>query len=197
MTCIDCHTGSELHGDYDAESAEDLPGHRYDTADDPRCDSCHQSTGSDDNIMHNMHGDTLSCQVCHSISYTSCDGCHVAISEQTGNPFFETSNTYLTFLIGRNPLQGEERPYEYTTVRHVPVDPESFAFYGENLLADFNAEPTWRLTTPHNIQRETPQTETCNTCHGNPDLFLTSDKVAPEELEANLSVIVEEIPEAR
>ena len=61
----------------------------------------------------------------------------------------------------------------------------------------FDSQPTWRYATPHNIQRLTPQTESCNNCHGNPDIFLTIDKVAPEELEANQAVIVEEIPEAQ
>ena len=82
-------------------------------------------------------------------------------------------------------------------VRHVPVDPESFAFYGEDLLPNFNDQPTWRYATPHNIQRNTPQTESCNNCHGNADIFLTADKVLPEELDANAGVIVDEIPEPR
>jgi thiosulfate/3-mercaptopyruvate sulfurtransferase len=124
--------------------------------------------------MHEVHDDTLSCQVCHSVAYINCDSCHVAISEQTGNPFFETSADYLTFLIGRNPIQSEDRPYEFVPVRHVPVDPDSFAFYGDNLLPNFDDQPTWRYTTPHNIQRETPQTESCSSCHGNEELFLTS-----------------------
>jgi hypothetical protein len=79
----------------------------------------------------------------------------------------------------------------------VPVDPDSLSFYGENLLPNFDAQPTWRYTTPHNIQRETPQTDSCNACHGNPDLFLTADKISAAELNANLPVIVETVPEAR
>ena len=61
----------------------------------------------------------------------------------------------------------------------------------------FDDQPTWRYATPHNIQRVTPQTGNCNNCHGNPDIFLTADKVAPEELSANHAVIVEEIPKSR
>jgi hypothetical protein len=41
----------------------------------------------------------------------------------------------------------------------------------------------------------TPQTESCDACHGNAELFLTADDVLPEELEANKDVIVEEVPE--
>jgi thiosulfate/3-mercaptopyruvate sulfurtransferase len=197
MACTECHTGTEMHGTEVVVSEEEAaPPHRYEGDEGPRCQDCHQIENDGVN-MHGMHGDALSCQVCHSISYTSCDSCHVAISEESGNPFFETAGAYLTFLIGKNPRQSEERPYEYVPLRHVPVDRDSFSFYGDNLLPDFDAQPTWRYTTPHNIQRETPQTETCNACHGNSDLFLTADKVAAEELEANVNVIVDSIPEAR
>ena len=48
--------------------------------------------------------------------------------------------------------------------------------------------------TPHNIQLQTPQNETCGSCHGNAEIFLTEDKVNPEELEANRDVIVESVP---
>jgi thiosulfate/3-mercaptopyruvate sulfurtransferase len=127
----------------------------------------------------------------------NCDSCHVALSETSGKPFFTTADTYFTFLIGRNVRRDADRPYEYVPVRHVPVDPGSFAYYGENLLPDFDAQPTWRYATPDNIQRQTPQAENCNNCHGNPDMFLTADKVKLEELAANSAVIIEEIPEVQ
>ena len=100
----------------------------------------------------------------------------------------------MAFKIGRNPLQSEDRPWAYVPVRHVPVDPESFAYYGEDLLPNFDALPTWKYATPHNIQRNTPQTETCDACHDNAEFFLTAEDVRPEEREANKDVIVEEVP---
>jgi hypothetical protein len=155
----------------------------------PKCIDCHPDVadGSDGIDMHAQHGDgtTLSCQVCHSVTYTSCDGCHVAVSETSGNPFFETQATYMTFLIGRNPNQTEERPYKFVPVRHVPVATTSYQFYGENLLTNFDALPTWVYTTPHNIQRNTPQNASCEACHTNPEIFLTADKVQAFELNAN------------
>jgi hypothetical protein len=144
--------------------------------------------------MHEKHGDTLSCQVCHSVTYTSCDGCHVAVSEKSGKPYFETDATYHTFFIGRNPTPSAGRPYEYVPVRHVPSAPDSYAFYGENLLSNFDALPTWVYSTPHNIQRDTPQNASCESCHANAEIFLTADKVRPEELAANASVIVKNPP---
>jgi hypothetical protein len=81
-------------------------------------------------------------------------------------------------------------------VRHIPISTTSYSFYGENLLPNFDSLPTWAYATPHNIQKKTPQTETCNACHGNANLFLTADKVKPEELNANRDVIIETVPEA-
>lgn len=209
MNCMDCHTSHELHGqpsncetchkDPEKAAVQAMPAadHRYTGAQFPRCETCHANTttGQDAIEQHRVHGADLSCQVCHSITYTSCDGCHVAISDKSSKPFFETQATYLTFLIGLNPLPSYQRPYKFVPVRHVPIAPTSYQFYGENLLPNFNAVSTWAYATPHNIQRKTPQTETCNACHGNSALFLTADKVAPEELEANQGVIIQTIPE--
>ena len=81
-------------------------------------------------------------------------------------------------------------------LRHVPIDPEVFSYYGDDLLSNFDAVPTWKYATPHNIQRNTPQTETCDSCHGNADLFLSTADLLEYEIEANKDVIVEEIPPA-
>jgi hypothetical protein len=205
MNCIDCHSNHELHGQPSncsqchpaVETAEVPPAdHRYAGLQSPSCEACHPNTTlGDDNIeMHTVHGADLQCQVCHSVAYSSCDGCHVALSAASGQPYFETQGTYQTFLIGRNPLRSFDRPYAYVVVRHIPVSPTSFDFYGANLLPNFNALTNWAYATPHNIQLTTPQAESCNACHGNADLFLTADKVDPAELEANLPVIVTEIP---
>jgi thiosulfate/3-mercaptopyruvate sulfurtransferase len=192
MNCVKCHSGTQLHGSADDSSA----AHRYAGEELPTCLSCHPTAapGEDENQMHDIHGEQLSCQVCHSITYTSCDGCHVAVSDKSGKPFFETQATYTTFAIGRNPLQSAQRPYSYVPVRHVPVDEQSYAFYGENLLSAFNAAPTWVYATPHNIQRKTPQNQSCAACHDNPQYFLTADKVAASELQANQAVIVNAPP---
>ncbi len=196
MSCIKCHEAVELHGAVDDAAESSESPHRYAGEEMPACINCHPEAGpgQTDNMMHNAHGDRLSCQVCHSITYTSCDGCHVAVSETSGNPFFETEATYPTFFIGRNPRQSETRPYDYVLVRHVPVSPDSFAFYGENLLSNFDALPTWAYTTPHNIQLKTPQNASCEGCHANVEIFLTADKVKESELAANAGVIVEFMP---
>jgi thiosulfate/3-mercaptopyruvate sulfurtransferase len=205
MNCVDCHSDHELHGQPSEctqchTAPEDMTmtaaDHRYAGLQSPTCESCHPNTIlSKDNIeMHTVHGADLSCQVCHSITYTSCDGCHVAISEKSGKPFFETEATYPTFLIGLNPNRSYTRPYKYVPLRHVPIAQDSFSFYGEDLLPNYDALTTWVYATPHNIQLKTPQAESCNACHGHTELFLTVDKVKSSESNANLNVIVNEIP---
>lgn len=190
MSCSDCHTGDEMHGIGMEDAA-----HRYDGVAEPDCIACHEDqVGIGSGILqHEVHGtETMSCQTCHSVSYTNCTNCHVEETD-TGIPFYSVESHDLDFRIGYNSLVSTDRPYIYTTVRHVPIDDESMSFY-DVVFANFDAVPTWKFATPHNIQRNTPQTESCNSCHGNDDVFLTEDAVVPEERAANASVIVPQAP---
>jgi thiosulfate/3-mercaptopyruvate sulfurtransferase len=72
----------------------------------------------------------------------------------------------------------------------VPADRETFGFYVKDALTNFDAVPTWKLATPHNIRRKTPQNSNCNACHGNESLFLLEKDVADGEKEANKEVMV-------
>jgi hypothetical protein len=189
MLCSDCHPASEFHGT-ETEHLE-----RYDGAAEPSCDDlgCHPDISAEDGIEQHggAHLKSLSCQACHATSYRNCYGCHVAVTDDT--PSFTLEAVELDFKIGRNPIKSGYRPWKYVTVRHVPVARDSFAYYGEDLLSEFNALPNWKYATPHTIQRITPQNESCNACHGNTDLFLTAGDVPADELRANWPVIVERV----
>ncbi|MDY7002166.1 MAG: hypothetical protein SVS15_10355, partial [Thermodesulfobacteriota bacterium] len=139
--------------------------------------------------QHEIHQDLVSCQVCHSMPYKNCYSCHVGKDER-GSYYFKAAGHPLDFKIGINPLQSDTRPETYVTVRHIPVDQDLFSFYVRNALTNFDALPTWKFATPHNIRRKTPQNESCNACHGNADLFLLEKDVKPEYLGANKNVIV-------
>jgi hypothetical protein len=205
MTCTSCHNNREMHGQ-SVECQNCHPGpmtgqpapldHRFASVQAPRCETCHTqvTTGQDDIVMHKMHGANLSCQVCHSVAYTNCEGCHVSKDKQTGAVVQTLDNSFLGFFIGKNPIQSYERPYRYVPVRHIPITQDTFSAYGNNLLQNFDNLETWTYTVPHNIQRNTPQTASCNGCHGNPQWFLTADKVTPQELKANQDVIVDQLP---
>jgi len=191
ILCTDCHVASDFHG-----MGEGQHLHRYDGRLDPSCQTsgCHPDVAKDDGIAQHggSHLKNLSCQACHATPYKNCYGCHVRVED--GTPTFSLESVQVAFKIGRNPIQGRYRPWKYVPVRHVPIVQDSFSYYGENLLPDFDELPTWKYATPHTIQRITPQNESCNACHGNAAVFLTAGDVAPEELNANKRVIVEEIP---
>jgi thiosulfate/3-mercaptopyruvate sulfurtransferase len=190
MACFACHSGDEMHGSIETVD----PAHRYDGEPMPACEDCHPTVGSDDNPQHSEnHLEDLACQVCHSVAYKNCYSCHVQLSED-GTPYFRTDESEMAFAIGLNPIQSDDRPWTYVVLRHVPIDRDSFSFYGDDLLSNFDALPTWVYATPHNIQRHTPQNESCGSCHGNDMIFLTEDRVLPDELEANRDVIVPGAP---
>jgi thiosulfate/3-mercaptopyruvate sulfurtransferase len=192
MTCMDCHTGDDMHGMGDSAGQ----AHRYDGIQSPSCESCHEDViGEDSDIReHSEHADKgLACQTCHSTQYMNCVNCHVEQTED-GIPFFTVEDYFLDFNIGINPNPTDERPYTWVPVRHVPIARDSFSFYGEDLLPNFDNRPTWLYATPHNIQRVAPQAERCGNCHGNNDVFLTRRDVAEDERAANEDVIVRRAP---
>ena len=191
--CGKCHTADEMHattGDCDC---------RFDMQNGPKCLDCHEDIYKDtapNAEQHSIHKDLLSCQVCHSMPYKNCYGCHVG-KDKNDRPYFKTDGSEINFKIGINPLLSPKRPERFVTVRHVPTDRTCFDCYAKKGLENFDQLPTWKLATPHNIRRQTPQNTNCNTCHGNTKLFLLKKDVAANELQANKKVIVplNEVPE--
>jgi thiosulfate/3-mercaptopyruvate sulfurtransferase len=132
----------------------------------------------------------VSCNVCHSQPYKNCYACHFG-KDKHGLKFFKTQESTINFKIGLNPFRSKKRPEKFVTVRHIPVDQDSFQFYVKDGLTNFDQLPTWKLATPHNIRRQTPQNRSCNACHGNRDLFLLKEDVNEKYLKANKQVIVD------
>lgn len=188
MLCTDCH-GEELHG-----TGEEYPD-RYSKTESPQCKDCHEDIFASGlgNDQHTIHLEDLSCQTCHSQEYKNCFSCHVGIDEK-GIEYAKSDPSQMLFKIGKNTNPATAHAYAFAPVRHVPIARDTFAYYGDNLLPNFDTRSTWRTTTPHNIQKNTPQNESCNACHGNSDLFLTIDDLQPDELEANRDVITDAPP---
>jgi hypothetical protein len=193
--CNKCHKAAEMHGD-----GKDY-ANRYEVENGPKCLDCHKKiyeAKSENAKNHWIHKDQVSCNVCHSQPYKNCYACHTG-KDELGYKYFKTKGSPLDFKIGINPLQSKKRPERFVTVRHVPVDQETFEFHVKDGLKNFDRLPTWKLATPHNIRRQTPQNKTCNSCHGNKDLFLLTKDVKEKYLKANKGVIVSTdlIPEKR
>lgn len=192
MTCFDCHSGAEMHGD------GTTPPDRYAVTNGPTCLGCHKGLMEAKGIaQHTLHKGKVACQVCHSMPYKNCYGCHVG-KEKRGL----AHPSRLDFRIARNPLKSTQRPWNYSVVRHVPILPDSFDEWGVTLKG-YASAPTWRYASPHNIQKKTPQNADCDACHGKEDLFLTAKSIqalitegvmVPEEVTANAAVVVDKLP---
>ena len=156
--CVNCHSAQEMHA-----GAGEI---RYAVAEMPRCENCHNDV-AETNAYHSEHWGGLSCQVCHSQDYKHCDACHV--------PGHLDEPSYLGFKIGKNPLPDGLRDYKYVTLRHVPIARDTYDGWGyTGGLPQYESLPTWKYTSPHNIQRWTARTDTTggrscmDACHNSP-----------------------------
>jgi hypothetical protein len=190
MLCTDCHS-VDLHG------TGEMVENRYQNPAAASCEDCHADVIADtsNNEQHAQHIDDLTCQVCHSIDYKNCYGCHVSIDVE-GLPCRTSEPSVMDFKIGNNPILSPERPHQYVVLRHVPTCTGTCDYYGIDLFPNFDDVSTWKYATPHNIQLDTPQNESCDACHENHDIFLTGEDIRVDEKEANQGVIINEFPES-
>jgi len=190
MDCVSCHKATEMHAD-----GSGLPG-RYHLGDMVRCEDCHSGLENGSVRDHEIHIGKVQCQVCHSQTYVNCYSCHTG-KDAEGLYYFKNEKEVEGMKIGLNYDKGApDANYEYMLVRHIPVDPDLFAFYIKDALTNFDKVPNWKRTSPHNIQRKTWQNANCNNCHGKKELFLGNDDLLDYEKKANAPVVVPEIPKA-
>lgn len=183
-TCEFCHSGHEMHGD------GQIYQYKLQVNNMPGCEDCHDK--GDSNDYHNVHWGQLSCATCHSQPYRNCNNCHVGGAGITGDPYF-------TIKIGKN-SNPQDRPYKWVTLRHIPISTETFSEWGYTDLPFYDIMPTWKYTMPHNMQKNTPQTEPdtlatipcAGSCHNNEALFLRPADLLPEEVQANDPVVVKD-----
>ncbi|MCF7797438.1 MAG: hypothetical protein K9N11_05430 [Lentisphaeria bacterium] len=163
MTCTDCHT-EDFHGDGPGDAQYTS---RYEVDGLPDCyTSCH-GADSDDNLYHQAHwagqgtsGD-ITCYACHSQQYDNCNTCHAgSYTEEYNQP--GGYKVYQDFKIGLNPnygISGKTHNHEkWIVVRHIPVSRDAYKNWGLETLAYYESIPTYKYTSPHNIQRWTSRT---------------------------------------
>ncbi len=207
MRCEACHSAEEIHGD--DQHVGDHYEHRYEVATMPRCEDCHDGVS---NSYHSAHvggfGPELQCQVCHSQPYKNCTNCHNLIADPEEK--FDIEPSRVQFKIARNPRTDYRGEYEFVVVRHVPVDPGTYADWGLTLdPASYTSLPTWKYASPHNIRRWTAQTTlpdggSCSTsCHGTPDgpegfflresdLYEADGVTRLSDYDANIGIVIED-----
>jgi len=183
--CETCHAAVAAVGAY----------HQHHNGDAGSCHTCHLSG---DNVLgcetcHTGPGGgavtiefplpTLQCQVCHSQPYKNCTSCH---SNGVGGGYDEDAISSEGLLkIARNPRTDTRGEYDYSIVRHVPVDPQTYQAWGLSVGFGAGDQPTWKYASPHNILKNTAQTtvesgQSCGaSCHGS-DFYLRAADIAGE-----------------
>ena len=198
-SCMNCHTKNEIHGDgqvYDQ---------RYKVSSLPECENCHSGL-NDSNVFHMVHINTFSCNACHSQDYNNCGSCHIGGAGAR-------IPAYLGYKIGMNPIPETKPRYKYALLRRSLSAPDSWIEYGTSNLNNFDASPTYKYTTPHNIVRITTRTGFKNEkgewevnlsctkgCHisrnpdgslNNKELYLFDENCLEWEKSANTNIVVD------
>ena len=70
MSCMDCHTAREIHGD-----GVEYKSMKEQGAMDVKCEQCHGSLPK--SASHKIHGNRLDCKACHVRHVVSCNSCHI------------------------------------------------------------------------------------------------------------------------
>jgi thiosulfate/3-mercaptopyruvate sulfurtransferase len=188
MDCVACHGAEEMH----AAVPADLKG-RYHLEEAANCTNCHQDLERGQIRNHNIHIGKVQCQVCHAQTYTNCYSCHTG-TDQEGLPYYINQKDAESLKIGlAYDADAPDADFNFMLVRHIPIDPQLFDHYEKDIFTGFDNIPTWKRTSPHNIQRKTWQAATCNHCHGNRELFLSVQDLLEYEVEANRQVVVSDI----
>ena len=76
MTCMDCHTARDLHGD-----GKTYVSMRQEGAMETNCEKCHTPGQS---RSHTVHNGKVDCKACHEQHVVSCTNCHFETQVQEG-----------------------------------------------------------------------------------------------------------------
>ncbi len=174
MTCVDCHTGAEMH----ASGGEQTD--RRSVVEKPTCVSCHQP-GSEKTekarTAHEDHADLVSCSACHSsTTYRGCASCHLG----------EGATSSPQFILGDN----TRNPGQLTTLRLVPTVRTTFEKVGIR-MENFDELPNLWDTVPHNTRKRTERTRDCAVCHSEKLNVLTEEMLPKGGSEANRKLVFE------
>lgn len=95
MTCMDCHTLGDVHGDGKEYKSMLEPG-----AIDAKCQDCHTRLG--DNTFHRAHLQNVDCSACHAQSIVTCNNCHFESEIEANQKIPYGQFKDWKFLVNRN-----------------------------------------------------------------------------------------------
>ena len=139
MTCMDCHTSDDIHGDGNQYKSWLEPG-----AVDVKCETCHTQIAS--NTYHDIHTQTVDCVACHVQSVVSCYNCH----------FESLTQAHVKRHYG--PLKGFE-----VLLRRMP----SGKVYSGTFMTLSYQGKSFFVVAPFRAHSIVRNAKTCSDCHNN------------------------------
>lgn len=143
MTCTDCHSTEQLHGDGAVHMSMLAPG-----APTIHCSDCHVVSATDGVQEHQTHLGNIDCSACHLQTVVTCYNCHFDSEiDGHGKIHYGPQRNYILLL---NNDEGKVTAGTYMALYHNQTDTSFVVF------APFHS---------HSVMAEG---RTCGDCHNNP-----------------------------
>ena len=138
MTCMDCHSQKEMHGDGTKYVSLKQPG-----AMDTECENCHDDIKPTE--AHTAHQEKLDCKACHVRHVVSCTNCHFDTLVQKGKRKAIPVNGWMFLMNYKDKVSSASM--------------QTFVTQGNK---------TFLMFAPHMSHSVMKKGRTCNECHGTP-----------------------------
>jgi hypothetical protein len=115
MTCTNCHTTREMHGD-----GMSYASMRESGVFDASCtnDGCHPASSLADNQAHNQHIDDVYCSACHVQTVSTCLSCHFESEVAGFKRFYNQAPVGGFVMLVRRPDDGKVVTASYQSLTH-------------------------------------------------------------------------------
>lgn len=141
MSCKDCHTNRELHGDGTEYVSMKQPG-----AMDVECAKCHKTVNP--SRSHTVHGDKVDCMACHERHVLSCTNCHVETMLKEGKRVSLPAHGWLFLMNYKGKVTS--------------ANMQTFVAPGDK---------TFLIFAPSHSHSITKRGRLCSDCHGNENVM--------------------------
>jgi hypothetical protein len=149
MTCMDCHSLRELHGDGTPYESMWEAG-----AMDTNCQKCHEGMPAE---THSIHNDKLDCSACHVKEVVTCYNCHFQSLVDKGEKIPYKALHDWSFLLNND--EGKVRTGNFQSVYY---DDKTFIVF-----APFHSHSTYTPTTITISKPTVDIVQCCDDCHNN------------------------------
>ena len=175
MSCMDCHSLSEIHGDGVERTTMVHSGIVV-----TECEDCHSEETLDGQWHSEGHLESVQCWACHTVEYNTCTSCHGWGSFAEGDAFQASNAITLGYAEGSDKI---------TTLVKAPIDEQMLKDCGIALDEnDLNTRSSWWPGFAHGVVVPELDQAFCDRCHGEGTALLKEDGLQFPDYEAEQMV---------